>query len=774
MRRGNYFSGEGLSAISLGTLEYLKTLNASQRAAVECLEGPTLIIAGAGSGKTRVLTNRIVHLIHQRKADLSQIFAVTFTNKAAAEMRHRVQELLLQTEHIDIPINQLWVSTFHSACMRILRSDIHHLGYQNQFTIYDDSDQLSAIKAVMRELNIADNLIPPKSIQSKINKMKNDCLDLAAYKPKYTSMLDELSSKVFLRYQEVLQISSAVDFADLIYLTVELFKKFPVVLRQYQLRFPYVLIDEYQDTNKSQYQLVKLLAGEKANICAVGDEDQSIYRWRGADITNILNFEVDYPNAKIFKLEQNYRSTKNIIEAASHVIGHNTERRKKELWTDNLEGEKIQVYECYDEHDEAFKVCKKIEESLQKGTSIDQVAIFYRTNAQSRLFEDRMRSMGLNYQIYGGLKFYERLEIKDSLAYLKLINNPDDDVSFRRIINVPTRGIGAVSLEKLQDAARQHGLGLMKTLEAAFGPRPTIALDLGRGQKNIAKFYELMKKIFEAKDSVLPSELLNFVLHESNYRKSLLDEATVESKSRLENLQELRQSMVEYELRVGAEKPNENITLQGFLEEIALVSDLDKKETTAPSLKMMTIHMAKGLEFNEVYIVGLEEELFPSVRSWEFEDPQDVEEERRLFYVGMTRARKNLSLFYAKNRTIYGNSQFRVSSRFLEEVPEHYVELHKADYFSRKKPFNDQHYIPKKFEEDFSQLTDYGDSDIPSEDELIRDRPELKEGHWISHPMFGEGVIQKRVGKDKLVVLFQSLGVKKISLKFSQVEPVSR
>lgn len=756
-------------------MDYLSTLNTSQRAAVECLDGPTLIIAGAGSGKTRVLTNRIVHLIHQRKADLSQIFAVTFTNKAAAEMRHRVQDLLLQIDHIDIPIHQLWVSTFHSACMRILRSDIHHLGYQNQFTIYDDSDQLSAIKAVMRELNIADNLIPPKSIQSKINKMKNDCIDLTAYKPKYTSMLDELSSKVFLRYQEVLQISSAVDFADLIYLTVELFKKFPVVLRQYQIRFPYVLIDEYQDTNKSQYQLVKLLAGEKANICAVGDEDQSIYRWRGADITNILNFEVDYPNAKIFKLEQNYRSTKNIIEAASYVIGHNTERRKKELWTDNHEGEKIQVYECYDEHDEAFKVCKKIEESLQKETAIDQVAIFYRTNAQSRLFEDRMRSLGLNYQIYGGLKFYERLEIKDSLAYLKLINNPDDDVSFRRIINVPTRGIGAVSLEKLQEAARQHGLGLMKTLAAAFGPRPTIALDLGRGQKNIAKFYELIKKILEVKDSVLPSELLNFVLHESNYRKSLLDEATVESKSRLENLQELRQSMVEYELRVGAEKPNENITLQGFLEEIALVSDLDKKETTAPSLKMMTIHMAKGLEFNQVYIVGLEEELFPSVRSWEFEDPQDIEEERRLFYVGMTRARKNLSLFYAKNRTIYGNSQFRVSSRFLEEIPEHYVEMHKADYFSRKKPFNDEHYIPKKFEEDFSQLTDYGDSEISAdEDGILRDRPELKEGNWISHPMFGEGVIQKRVGRDKLVVLFQSLGIKKISLKFSQVEPVSR
>lgn len=752
-------------------MDFLATLNEKQREAVTHGDGPILILAGAGSGKTRVLTHRIAYLIQKHHVDPSQIFAVTFTNKAAAEMRHRVLQLLSANTEASFFSREIWVSTFHSACVKILRSDIHHLGYNNQFTIYDDSDQLSVVKACMKELNISDSSISPKAIQSRINKIKNDGIDPAKYESNYGGPFEDLFEKILARYTEVLKVSSAVDFADLIYLTVKLFQTQSKTLKAYQDRFPYLLIDEYQDTNRCQYLLMKLLAGDRANLCAVGDEDQSIYRWRGADISNILNFEKDFPSAAIFKLEENYRSTKNIIEAASHVISYNTERRDKKLWTKNEPGEIIPVLECYDEHDEAHKVTAEVSRLAGEGLSLNQTAIFYRTNAQSRLLEDMLRAKGIHYQIFGGLKFYDRLEVKDTLAYLKLLANPDDDVSFRRIINVPARGLGAVSIERFSEGARRAGMPHYRFLQEVCAGG--IAFDLGRGRKNFKQFHDLIEALRAAKVSLLPSDLINMVLEESGYRRSLVEEGTVEAQSRLENLAELRQSVIEFELRAGGENPEKEISLDGFLQEIALVSDLDRYDPEAPALKMMTLHMAKGLEFDVVFVVGLEEELFPNIRPWEAEEESDVQEERRLCYVGMTRARKKLYLLYAKNRTVFGTAHFRVMSRFIEEIPKEYLEMKKADYFARRRHYLDRPGLPepsRNLEEDFSQVYEEGNEDSQASD--YEEGESLRIGSKVVHPAFGEGVIRRHLGEDKVIVEFRGQGMKKISLKFTQLKHV--
>jgi DNA helicase-2/ATP-dependent DNA helicase PcrA len=533
--------------------------------------------------------------------------------------------------------------------------------------------------------------------------------------------------------------------------------------------------------------MMKLLAGQDANLCAVGDEDQSIYKWRGADISNILNFERDFPRARIIKLEQNYRSTKTIIEAASRVIAYNTSRRDKTLWTDNVQGEPIRVFECYDEHDEATKTVAEIQKLIAEGASLNDFAVFYRTNAQSRVLEDMLRAKGLPYQIYGGLKFYDRLEVKDALAYLRLLVNPNDDASFRRVVNVPARAIGAVSLEKLEALARHRRESLYGALAAIFGPAPEASAEgLGRAAKAFRGFYQLMEQLREARDRLLPSDMLTQVLEESGYRKSLSDEGTQESQTRLENLGELRQSIVEYELRSGAERPDRAISLEGFLEEIALVSGIDRFDPEAPAVKMMTIHMAKGLEFDHVAIVGLEEELFPNVRPWEPEDDADLEEERRLFYVGMTRARKTLRLFHAKNRTLYGNASYRVSSRFLEEIPGEYLEAHKADYFSRRRPFLERTALPRRFSPSGSVVaTPFHDDEAPAEsddqessfdevyaaDEHSQVEVEVPmPGARVEHPTFGLGVVRRFLGGDKLMVEFPGRGLKKISLRFTPLK----
>jgi DNA helicase-2/ATP-dependent DNA helicase PcrA len=777
-------------------MNYMDTLNPSQRQAAEHFLGPCLVLAGAGSGKTRVLTHRMAYLVDKHRVHPSQVFAVTFTNKAAGEMRGRVFKLLqghpgLRGER------DLWVSTFHSSCVRILRSDIHHLGYLNQFTIYDDSDQRSVIKACLKEFNLSENAFSPKMIQGKINRLKNDGIDSESYEPDFGGPLEEGFERVFKRYTEVLKKSSALDFADLILLTTKLFQTNPKILAAYQDRFPFLLIDEYQDTNRCQYLLMRLLANRDKNIFAVGDEDQSIYKWRGADISNILGFEKDFPNAKIYKLEQNYRSTKTIIEAASQVISYNTERRDKTLWTDNPEGEKITLMECYDEHDEALKAVSEIVTKLSQNFPLEQIAIFYRTNAQSRLLEDMLRAKSIAYQIFGGLKFYDRLEVKDTLAYLKLIANPEDDVSFRRIINVPARGIGAVSLEKLTALAREQGLSLYGLLNAGFGPNKHLELDLGRSTKAFKAFFGLMEALRFSSSTLLPSDLVSVVLEESGYRKMLTDENSVEAQSRLENLAELRQSVVEFELRSGAADPQKALKLEDFLSEIALVSDLDKADPDAPAIRMMTIHMAKGLEFDAVLIVGMEEELFPNARPWEPEEPGDIEEERRLFYVAMTRARQKLYLLYAKNRTVFGTAHFRVMSRFVENIPPDFIEEHKADYFARRASFRERPGLPGSgggWGSSFSQAVDSSVSDEqrwmsetysatstteidefsqvnPMDDSIgVTDFGLPRCGTRVVHPLFGEGVVRQTMGRDKVLVEFPGRGVKKISIKVTPLK----
>ncbi len=730
-----------------------------------------LVLAGAGSGKTRVLTVRIAHLIYQGKIDPAQVFAVTFTNKAASEMRERIYNLLPHSPLL-MEEDGMWMSTFHSACMRILRSNIHQLGYSPRFTIYDDTDQLSLIKAIMKELNVSDSAYSPKAMQSRINRLKNDGINAEQYQPSFGGPYEDAFMRIFDRYAEVLKLSSAVDFADLILLTVQLFEDKPKTCQVYQDRFRYLLVDEYQDTNRCQYKLIRLLAGENLNVCAVGDEDQSIYKWRGADISNIMNFEKDFPNTKIFKLEENYRSTKNIIEAASHVISFNTERREKTLWTQNPEGERLHVIECHDEHDESVKAVNEIRHCLADGFSLNQIALFYRTNAQSRLLEDLLRAHGINYMIYGGTKFYDRLEIKDALAYLKLIANERDDVSFRRIVNVPARGIGEVSLKRLEVAAKKNESSLFQLLSDIFGVSPKLHIDLGRSQKKFQEFYQLIDRLKKQKQSLLPSDLLNGVLEETGYRQSLVNEQSIEAQGRLENLAELRQSIVEYELRRGATYPDELLTLEGFLEQVALVSDIDRFDPSAPSLKMMTIHMAKGLEFDIVFIVGLEEELFPNIRAWDGEDISDIEEERRLMYVGMTRAKQKLYLLFAKNRTVFGMGQFRVVSRFVDEIPKNYIEFTKSDFFSRRRTYLDRPGLPNApprtsyTNNDFSQVYDEDNC----ADDFQHDLQELKKGSRVMHPTFGEGIIREKAGADKLLVEFTGRGIKKISLKFTQLK----
>lgn len=754
-------------------MDYLKELNSAQKAAVEYGDGPILILAGAGSGKTRVLTYRIAHLVLAKSVDPTEILAVTFTNKAAQEMKHRLFSVFRKYLSVPIYEHEMWISTFHSACVRILRSELGATGYPTPFTVYDDSDQHALVKACLKELNISDTKISPRMIQSRINKIKNDGYSVENYPAYSQGPLEDIFHKVFERYSESLKFSAALDFGDLILKTVEIFQKFPVVLKKYQERFRYLFIDEYQDTNRCQYLLMKLLAGENHNVCVVGDEDQSIYRWRGANISNILNFETDFPNAQVFKLEENYRSSRNIIEAASHVVSHNTERRDKTLWTQNESGELIKVFEAYDDHDEAIKVVNRVEKLMQDGLSIGQMAVFYRTNAQSRLLEDALRTKGLNYQIYGGLKFYERLEVKDSLSYLKLIANPRDDVSFRRIINVPARGVGEKSLEKILALSQQYNISHYEVLERIFGDSPTLLVDLGKSKKNFQAFFHLMESLKKEAAELLPSHLLDQVLNESGYREALQRENTFESQNRLENLQELKKSIIEHELRFGAEFPNQIPSLTGFLEEIALVSGTDTFDAEAPAIKLMTIHMAKGLEFDVVYIVGLEEELFPNVNMLELESEQEIEEERRLFYVAMTRARQRLFLFYAKNRTIFGRSSFRVPSRFLKEIPQEFLEVEKADFFSRRRDALEIEKLPggknKVDYDEFNQAMDGFDEFT----QVNEDRKLIGRGSVVAHPTYGEGKVVEVIGQDKVIVLFQGYGLKKLSKKLSNLTLVS-
>ncbi|KWX75801.1 DNA helicase PcrA [Paenibacillus jilunlii] len=629
-------------------------LNPPQRQAVETTEGPLLIMAGAGSGKTRVLTHRIAWLIANRKAPPWAILAITFTNKAAREMQDRVSKLV-GPEGRDI-----WVSTFHSMSVRILRKDIERIGFTSNFSILDSTDQLSVIRNCMKDLNIDTKKFEPKAVQAMISAAKNELITPAQYEQKIGDYLEGLVAKVYTMYQKRLKSNNSLDFDDLIMKTIELFKEVPEVLDFYQKKFKYIHVDEYQDTNRAQYMLCRMLADSHHRICVVGDSDQSIYRWRGADITNILNFEEDYPEAKTILLEQNYRSTSNILNAANGVIALNTGRKPKKLWTDSAEGAKIKVFRGDSEHDEGYFVTGEISKNVKQGQSYQNHAILYRTNAQSRVIEEILIKSDIPYQIVGGIKFYDRKEIKDLLAYLRLLSNPDDDISLTRIINVPKRGLGDTTVGKLAAAAASQGVSIFRALQTVD--------DLGfagRTRNTLVEFYDMIEALHRMVEFLSVTELTEKILELSQYRLELQNENTLESRSRLENIDEFLSVTMEFE------KNNEDKSLVSFLTDLALIADIDSvndEEERSDAVVLMTMHSAKGLEFPTVFIIGMEEGVFPHSRA--FQDNDELEEERRLAYVGITRAEKQLFLSCARMRTLFGRTTANPPSRFLEEIPE--------------------------------------------------------------------------------------------------------
>lgn len=638
--------------------EAVQKLNPPQREAVKATDGPLLIMAGAGSGKTRVLTHRIAYLIEKKRVAPWSILAITFTNKASREMRDRVSALIGPSG------NDIWVSTFHSMCVRILRRDIDRIGFTSNFTILDSGDQLSVIRNCMKDLNIDTKKFEPKAVQASISAAKNELLTPERYEQKAGDYFQDIVIKVYKSYQKRLKSNNSLDFDDLIMKTIQLFQEVPEVLDFYQNKFRYLHVDEYQDTNRAQYMLCRMLADKHHNICVVGDSDQSIYRWRGADITNILNFEGDYPEAQTIMLEQNYRSTANILNAANAVISLNTGRKPKNLWTDQGAGDEITVYQADSEHDEGYFVTGEIRKNKNSGRKFADHAILYRTNAQSRVIEEILIKSDIPYQIVGGIKFYDRKEIKDLLAYLRLISNPDDDISLARVINVPKRGIGDTTVGKLAEEAARSGTSIFNVLGNLQG------LDINaRTQALLGEFYIMISNLAGMVEYLSVTELTEKVLEMTQYKLELQREKTLESTARVENIDEFLSVTMDFEKR------NEDKTLVSFLTDLALIADIDSMDkqdeqgNAAPSdaVVLMTMHSAKGLEFPVVFIIGMEESIFPHSRA--LNDNDELEEERRLAYVGITRAEKQLFMTSARMRTLFGRTASNMPSRFLDEVP---------------------------------------------------------------------------------------------------------
>ncbi|OEH85249.1 ATP-dependent DNA helicase PcrA [Desulfuribacillus stibiiarsenatis] len=639
-------------------LKLLEGLNPEQRLAVTTTNGPVLIMAGAGSGKTRVLTHRIAYLIEQGVAPWS-ILAVTFTNKAAKEMKERVQRIVGPKGH------DVWVSTFHSLCVRILRKDIEKLGYDSSFTILDSSDQQSVVRNILKAENIDPKKFDPRGILAAISNAKNELLSPQEYSQQNSGYYEATVAKVFEQYNRKLKSNNAVDFDDIIMLTVRLFDQFPDVLEFYQRKFVYIHIDEYQDTNKSQYYLINLMAKLHRNLCVVGDSDQSIYKWRGADIRNILNFEKDYENPAVIKLEQNYRSSQTILLAANEVIKNNSERKDKKLWTENNEGSRIQFYQAYSEQDEAYFITQKILDKVRDHHQYGEIAILYRTNAQSRVFEELFMKSNIPYTIVGGLKFYDRKEIKDLLAYLRLLANPKDDTSLTRIINVPKRGIGDTTVDKIEEYSRKKGISMYE----ACADLSEVGLS-ARAVSSVQGFFRLISSLRAMQEFLPVTELVEEVLKMTAYKKELENERTIEAQARIENIQEFLSVTQEFE------RSSEDKSLVAFLTDLALIADIDSvddgTETDRGQVILMTMHSAKGLEFPIVFLAGLEEGIFPHNRS--LMDESEMEEERRLCYVGITRAEKELYMTCASMRMLYGRTQYNSPSRFLEEIPKELIE----------------------------------------------------------------------------------------------------
>lgn len=727
------------------------TLNEQQQEAVFCTEGPLLLLAGAGSGKTRVLTHRIAYLMDQG-VNPYHIMAITFTNKAAKEMRERVDDLVgFGAEHI-------WVSTFHSTCVRILRRHIDKLGYGNSFTIYDADDQKSLIKQICKQYKIDTKMMPERRIINEISSAKDEFMTPSEYETRHQyDFKKKKIAQIYKEYQKQLKANNALDFDDLIFKTVELFQFHPEVLDYYQERFRYIMVDEYQDTNMIQFQLVSMLARKYQNLCVVGDDDQSIYKFRGANVKNILNFENVFPEAVTIKLEQNYRSTKNILNAANEVIKHNKGRKTKKLWTENEEGDLIEFHQYGTEYEEARKIIHEIEDLSKEGYDYKNMAILYRTNAQSRVFEESFMIKNIPYRIVGGTNFYQRKEVKDILSYLKVVDNGLDDLAVRRIINVPRRGIGAATIEKINVYAVEHNVSF---LDACFS---SDSIDtLGNAKKKINGFADLIREFRRKMQEGSLEELFKYITDETGYIANLKAEETEEAEGRIENINELLNKVVTYEQEA------EEASLSELLEEIALVADIDNLEDSDNRVVLMTLHSAKGLEFPYVFICGMEDGIFPSYMTVMSEDDDDMEEERRLCYVGITRAKKKLYLSAAKRRMMQGRTQFNKVSRFIDEIPEQLLQLDTGVNFKEKRP--DKALFSSNRSNRFRKPYQAKSFTSTKMDTLPYDV-----GDMVKHIKFGKGKVLEIVsgGRDyEVTVDFEKAGVKKMFASFAKLKKV--
>ena len=735
------------------------SLNEEQKKGVFTTEGPVLLLAGAGSGKTRVLTHRAVYLIEELGVNPYHILAITFTNKAAGEMRERIDDM------VGYGSENIWVSTFHSTCVRILRRFIDHIGFGTNFTIYDTEDQKTIMKDICKRLEIDTKMYKEKSLLAAISSAKDELISPEAYALRAQGDFRKMKeAAVYREYQQVLRKNNALDFDDLIVKTVELFQSDMEVLDYYQERFRYIMVDEYQDTNTAQFQLIKLLAGKYKNLCVVGDDDQSIYKFRGANIYNILNFEKEFPNAVTIKLEQNYRSTQNILNAANGVIANNVGRKAKRLWTENEEGEKIAFHQFETGFDEADYVAKDIRSKVREGLyHYGDCAVLYRTNAQSRLFEERFITASIPYKIVGGVNFYSRREIKDLLAYLKTIDNAMDDLAVRRIINVPKRGIGATTLSRVQDYADANGLTFYNALKMAeeIGT-------IGRASAKIRPFVMLIQSMRSKLPYISVSELLQEIIEETGYVRELEAENTEEAQQRMENIDELISKAVTYE------ESEEEPTLSGFLEEVALVADIDSVDETQDYVVLMTLHSAKGLEFPQVYLAGMEDGLFPGFGAICAENPTaEIEEERRLAYVGITRAKERLSISCARMRMIRGETQYNKVSRFVKEIPRELlagtIQKEKMSDIPKPSMMAKNAFSAKPMalrRTGVPEARNFGNS-------AMKKSLDYAVGDTVSHMKFGTGVVKQIIdgGRDyEVTVDFSGVGVKKMFASFAKLK----
>ena len=757
-------------------MDLLSSLNPQQQEAVQRTEGPLLILAGAGSGKTRVIAHRIAFLVSERIAYPDQIMAVTFTNKAAQEMRERVERLL------DMDCRAMWISTFHALCARLLRREAHHIGLSRDFTIYDSADQQSVIKQLLKEYHLADETYQPRMVLGRISAAKNRMEGPESFANTWNARDREIG-KLYAGYIKALRDASALDFDDLLLATVELFEKNPSVRERYAHRFRFVMVDEYQDTNRPQYLLIKHVAGKHRNLAVVGDPDQSIYKWRGADLRNIMDFETDFSDATIVRLEQNYRSTEVILDAASAVIENNRNRKKKALWTDAKGGAKIRLFRGSDELEEAEYITRIARQTIQHDANA-VMAVLYRTNAQSRAVEDSLRAAGIAYVVLGGVGFYERKEVKDALSYLKLILNPHDDVALRRVINVPARGIGKGvmdALEAVQITEMNHELsplfaGLNPTVaQNSLWSKLVTAVDgrllTSRQIASLAAFRDMITTLADVARKESVSVLLGKVLDQSGYLRDLREDNNEESNARIENLMELVSAAKEYEQR------EVEPTLGGFVDRLSLLSDVDKEQGERdPKVMMMTLHSAKGLEFNTVVLAGLEEGLFPHSRSRE--DEAELEEERRLCYVGITRARKQLVLTSAARRRVFGEYQSTEPSRFIDEIPADLIERDESEVthrFSGSGSGTDWSYRPNPYGRGGYRSRRDEDAKVATQNFRYEEEdqtPGLRPGARVNHAQFGPGTVvsvEDLEDDQKLVVKFVSVGTKTLRARYAKL-----